>query len=186
MLILLIFQRPVKRVHLQLSRGFIKNFLVGLLIVLALGPVFVLLCITIIGLPVALLIYPFAVLAAIVLGFIGGAYYTGTLVGRRISKFKFDSVYLTMIVGIVALMALWFASGFFASVGVGPLAGVCFGFGVAAISVFLLAGIGGVWFSKFGLRPKELETAPSNSESGTDRGESESKGGAAPSPQEAT
>lgn len=159
LILLLLFKKPISRIHLQMKSGFVKSFFVGLLMILSIGPFFVLLCITIIGLPVAILIYPFVLIAAFVLAFVGAACYAGRLAGRLMDSLRTDSIYLTALIGIVAMMVLWLVSGFFSTVGVGPLSGVAFGFGVAVIAIFFTAGIGAIWFSRFGSIPRDIDSA---------------------------
>jgi hypothetical protein len=158
LILLLLFKKPISRIHMQMKGGFFKNFFVGLLVILSIGPFFVLLCITIIGLPVAILIYPFVLIAAFALAFVGAACYAGQLAGRLMDSLRSDSVYLTALIGIVAMMALWLISGFFSTVGVGALSGVAFGFGVAVIATFFTAGIGAIWFSRLGFLPRDVDS----------------------------
>ncbi len=168
LILLLLFKKPVRRIQLQLENGFLKNFFVGLLIILSIGPFFILLCITIIGVPIAILIYPFVLVAGFMLAFAGTALYAGHFAGRMTDSLKSESIYLTTIIGITFIMTLLLISGFFSTLGVGSLSGVAFGFGIAVMSIFFTAGIGAVWFSRFGRRPKETvgAVAPPESDGG--------------------
>jgi len=157
LLFLLIFRKPVQRIRLHLESGFWKNLFVGLLIVLAILPVFVLLCITIIGIPIALIVFPLLIVAAQVLGFIGFSVFIGRAIGAQISSLRFDSIYMTSLVGVLGSMLPLIISGFFSSVGASWLTTLFFVIGVVLLAVILLAGYGAIWFSRFGLRPREFE-----------------------------
>ncbi len=159
---LIVFRRPVRRVQYQLTSGFLRNFLVGLLIMLAILPFFVLLCITIVAIPVAVIVYPLALLGALILGQVGAACFLGSSVGRMVRGVRSDSTYLTTFVGIATLMTSWVISGFFVLVGSEGLSVLFFIIGIIVMAVATVAGLGAVWFSRFGTRPREIDTIISN------------------------
>ena len=154
---MIVFQRPVKRIQYHIATGFFKNLAVGLVLILAILPVFVLLCITIVGIPVAIIVYPIALLGAFILGHIGAAYYVGKALSRLIGSLRFDSTFATTIVGVSALMASWIVSGFFVAVGSEAFAIFFFVFGIITLAVTATAGLGAVWFSRFGTRPRDVD-----------------------------
>ena len=154
---MIIFQRPVKRIQYHLATGFFKNLAVGLVLILAILPVFVLLCITIVGIPVAIIVYPLALLGAFILGHIGAAYFVGKALGRLTDSLRFDSTFVTTIVGVAALMVSWMISGFFVAVGSEALAIFFFVFGIITLAITATAGLGAVWLSRFGTRPADVD-----------------------------
>jgi hypothetical protein len=159
-LFMMIFQRPVKRIQYHIATGFFKNLGIGLVLILAILPVFVLLCITIVGIPVAVIVYPLGLLGAFILGHIGAAYYMGRALGRLTGSLRFDSTFVTTIVGVTALMASWMISGFFVAVGSEAFAIFFFVFGIITLAIAATAGLGAVWFSwfsRFGTRPADVD-----------------------------
>jgi hypothetical protein len=171
LILLIIMQRPAKRIRIQLQSGFLKNMFVGLLLILAIPIVMLLLCITIVGIPVAVIIYPIALFGALVLGYIGTAYWIGTAMGRASQSMRFESSFASAALGTIALMCSWLISGFFVFVGVNGLAIFFFVLGIVIVSFAAMAGLGAVWFSRFGTRPKEIDPpvseAPTQAEPST-------------------
>lgn len=157
LILLIIMQRPAKRIRFQLQTGFLKNMLVGLLLILAIPIVMLLLCITIVGIPVAIIIYPLALVGALVLGYIGTAYWIGTAMGKVSQSMRFESSFASAALGTIVLMFSWMISGFFVFVGVNGLAVFFFVLGIVIVSFAAMAGLGAVWFSRFGTRPKEID-----------------------------
>ncbi len=157
MLFVVIFQKPVARVRYTIETGMFKSLLVGFLIFLAILPVFILLVITIIGIPVAVIVYPLALAGAIVLGQIGMSYYLGGLAGRVFSPLKFDSIFMRTIVGICFGMFPWYLSGFFESVGITGLSIFFFVIGIIFAAFITLTGLGTIWFTRFGTRPLNID-----------------------------
>ncbi|MFH1891958.1 MAG: polymer-forming cytoskeletal protein [Candidatus Zixiibacteriota bacterium] len=164
-LVMVIFRRPVERIKYQIERGAAKNLLVGFLLVLGIGPFFVLLCITIVGIPVAVLIYPFAIVGATILGTVGTAHYIGQRLGKTSGSLRFTSRFMTMIMGVIAFMLLWLISGFFQVTGAEVASGIFFGFGTAVVAAVLCIGYGAIWFSRFGTRPKDIGNCAGSSDS---------------------
>lgn len=160
MLVQLVFPRAVGRVRSQIDDGFFKNLLVGFLIFLAIPLVLVLLSITIVGIPVVVFVFPFALVAAIILADIGAAQFAGIFLGRRFESLKYGSSYLTTAAGVVLMMLPWILSGFFVTVGSRGLAIAFFVIGNVFASMLTLAGLGALWFSRFGTRPKDFDDSP--------------------------
>lgn len=154
---MIVFQRPAKRIQYHIATGFFKNLAVGLAVILAILPVFILLCLTIVLIPVAIIVYPLALLGAFILGLIGTAYYVGKALGRLTDSLRFDSTFVTTIVGVAALMASWLISGFFVVVGSEAFSIFFFVFGIIALAITATAGLGAVWFSRFGTRPADAD-----------------------------
>jgi len=137
---------PIQRIQTRIENETIKSFLWGLLVWFSLVPVFVLLLITIIGIPVALLIYPLIILAALALAFVG----VSVSIGNRLChQFNWgsSSSYTKAICGIVALQLLGLVSG---ALGIFAL----FTLYVIAIVIAITIGLGAVVSTRFGTRPK--------------------------------
>jgi len=157
MLVQLVFPKAVTRVSNHIDENFFKDFFVGFLIMICIPLAIVILCITIVGIPIVVLVFPFAFIAAVVLAKVGVAKYTGILLGRRFSSLKYGNPYLTTAIGIVLMMFSWLISGFFASVGSKGMAIAFLVIGIVVVSIMTLTGLGALWFSRFGTRPKEIE-----------------------------
>lgn len=150
---------PVGRIIDKIEHGVIKSFFWGLLAWFAVLPIFVLLVITIVGIPIAVLIYPFALLLAIILAFVSSAAY----IGRRLSPligWEDRSSYLKAILGVVAVGAILLLSNLADAVGIEPLRGLLAAIFVVIGVVALTVGLGGVVTARFGMRPKPARPGP--------------------------
>ncbi len=150
---------PVGRIIDKIEHGVVKSFFWGLLAWFAVLPIFVLLVITIVGIPVAILIYPFALLLAIILAFVASA----TYIGKQLSPllgWEERSNYLKAILGVVAVGAVLILSNLADAVGIEPIRGMLAAIFVIIGCVALTVGLGGVVAAKFGMRPKPAQTVP--------------------------
>jgi len=84
--VLAILPRHVHKVKEKVKHDLLKSGLVGLVAQILVIPIFILLIITIIGIPVALLIEPLVIIAALILGYTGTCLFVG-LVARTIGIF---------------------------------------------------------------------------------------------------
>jgi len=128
---------PVGRIIEKIDHGVVKSFFWGVLAWFAILPIFVLLIITIVGIPIAILVYPFALLLAIVLGFVASAAY----IGQRLSPllgWEDRSGYLKAILGVVTVGALLILSNLAGAVGIEPLRGLLAALFVVICSVALV------------------------------------------------
>jgi hypothetical protein len=151
-LILAAFPRHTRSVSARLRGQYAKSMLVGLLSALLLPVVFVMLLVTIIGIPLALLGLPVLVVAAFLLGGTAVAYRIGELLHDQ-AKWKWDSPLLLVVTGILLLECI----AFFGKVSslASPVLGKVF-FLVNAL-IFLatwMPGFGAVVLTRFGTRPK--------------------------------
>jgi hypothetical protein len=143
--------------------GFLKSFFIGFLGLLAILPVFILLLVTIIGIPVALIVLPLALILATFLGDASVA----LAVGERIKKtlnFSTDSKIFLIAAGLLILELPFLLSG---------LLLIMEGAAVAGMGIFLLiigallnlvlwmVGFGAVILTRFGGRSKAAPAAPS-------------------------
>ncbi len=150
---------PVGRIINKIEHGVVKSFFWGLLAWFAVLPIFALLIITIVGIPVAILVYPFALLLAVILAFVSSAVY----IGRRLSPligWEDRSGYLKAILGVVAVGAVLIFSNLADAVGIEPLRGMLAAIFVIICVVALTVGLGGVVTARFGMRPKPAHPGP--------------------------
>lgn len=133
---------------------------VGFLVILLFLPAFIVLCITIIGIPIALLL-PFALALALFLGFIAGAARLGQIVLQRWGR-DTGSLVRAMVAGVILLLAVAFVGAAFRWIG-GPLVflGVLFKL-VAWVGIVLVAlsGLGALVLSRVGSRLPPTEALP--------------------------
>jgi hypothetical protein len=133
------------------------NGLIGLLVWILLIPLMVLLVVTIIGIPIAVLL-PFVFAIMMLLGFIGVA----TATGRKFVPGTNGGSYKAMAVGVIVLYGL-VVLGALLRMGPGPLhfAGSILGFiGWAIVFVAVTVGLGAVVMSRFGTREKMPKAIP--------------------------
>ncbi|MBD3218839.1 MAG: hypothetical protein GF310_11210 [candidate division Zixibacteria bacterium] len=154
-----IMPRPVARIRTQIQEGFIKCFLVGLLLTIALFPIWILILISIIGIPVALLVYPFVVIAAFAVGAIGFTQFAGFQLGVH-TTLRYPGFVRTTLAGAILLGSPLILSAFFAFINIWPLAWILQILFWSEQFIMFTAGLGGVFFSRFGTRPKKVRLDP--------------------------
>lgn len=146
--------RAVDRVTVCLKTCLIKSFFTGLLIWILLTPVMALLILTIIGIPVAVIILPLAVIGAFILGVIGFSQLVGAKIGRIIINSKGTQL-LAAVVGLVIFSLPWLLAGFLEMTSSSFLGGLATFFNVISIIIWSIgatAGIGAVFMTRFGNR----------------------------------
>jgi len=157
-----VLPRPLNRMHLCLNIQFLKSFLIGFVAWILIGPAFALLCLTIIGIPVAIFILPLALILAVLLGSLAMAQLVGEKIDGLLGS-RYKSQLLHMVAGLIILYFLWIMMSVFnmtpspASRTLGTL------FMVVAIiiwSVGVTAGIGAVIITRYGSRECEKRLAP--------------------------
>jgi cytoskeletal protein CcmA (bactofilin family) len=148
--------RAVIRVKTCIQSSFFWSFLVGLLVWFAFMPVFALLVLTIIGIPVALVALPLATVLAVILGIAG----LGQLVGEKASHYLGQtgkSQLGHVVIGILVLDALWLLMSLFLIKPGSVSQGFATLFMVLAIVIWSIgtsAGVGAVILTKFGSRDR--------------------------------
>jgi hypothetical protein len=146
--------RPIERVKCCLRLSFIKSFFVGFLIWIAFGPFFGLLCLTIVGIPIAILALPMVTLLAVILAIVG----LSQLTGEKFSKYvggSFSSRLGQTILGILILDSFWIFFSMFHASSSDVAQGFATFFLVLAIiiwSIGLTAGMGAIMLTRFGSR----------------------------------
>ena len=176
--ILFFFPGALERVSATIEEVPVKSGLVGLFGEILLVPlllfVTLVLCVSIIGIPLLFLVIPlavFAVIAAFFLGYIGAGVFAGREIGNR-AGISLESRYRVMAIGVVAILAFNILSWI---VGLGgdtlwPLRAI-FGF-VGGVIGYLAAtvGFGAVIMTKFGTRPFPVARKAAASEPATTGG----------------
>jgi len=97
-----IVPKNVTKVKDQIRQDFLKSALVGFAGEILILPIFVLLIVTIIGIPVALLVEPLLILAALILGYTGISYFIGEKL-RESTSLKPESPMMTLVIGILVV-----------------------------------------------------------------------------------
>jgi hypothetical protein len=149
----------VGRIVAKIEMGIIKSFFWGLLAWFSIVPVFILLIITIIGIPVAVLALPVLLLLAIILAYVCVAIVIGTWICPRV-RLPQASIYVRGICGLVAIEALRLLGTFFRALGGEAIGGFLAVLYVLAVVVTLTTGLGSVVSARFGMRPRAAK-APS-------------------------
>jgi hypothetical protein len=155
-LLLAVVRRPVDIVSDRVRREAFFNGLIGLLVWVLLIPIIVLLAITVIGIPVAILV-PFIFVIMMLLGFIG----VSAAAGQKFVAGENGASYASMAAGVIILYSLVIL-GALLKLGPGPMhfAGSIIGFiGWAIVFVATTVGLGAVVTSRFGTREKKPKVA---------------------------
>jgi hypothetical protein len=108
-----IVPKQVQNIRNCIRMSFAKSFFIGLAVWFGLGPLIVLLTLTIIGIPVAIFVLPIALVLAILLGIVGFSRYMGERLKRYIT-WQGDSQLRNILVGLGALYVSWILMSLFA------------------------------------------------------------------------
>ena len=145
--------RNVERVRETIESAPLKSVLLGFGAAILFMPLFVLLCITIIGIPVALIIQPIAYSVASIMGFAGVSLFVGAKLDQR-TGLTLPSPLAKILVGALAIELAFILAWIF-TLGGGILAPLFWLFqtiGWIIISLAGLAGLGAVVWTRFGKR----------------------------------
>jgi hypothetical protein len=148
----------VKRVRTKLEKEMLKSGLVGLLGEILILPIFILLIITIIGIPVAILVQPLAILLAAILGYTAVSLYIGEKIKEN-TNIKPQTALLTVLLGIIAVELISILARIIGVAGapgsgIGLALMICYWF---LIYLILTIGFGAVILTRFGIRPREVK-----------------------------
>lgn len=167
-----ILPRHVDKVREKVKRDFLKSGLVGLAAQILVIPIFILLIITIIGIPVALLVEPLLIIAALILGYTGVCLFIGEKLQEHTSL-KPDTKIMILVIGILAVELVPLLARVLGLFG-GPFSPL--GWVVAFIGwmigyVVITVGLGASILTRLGTRPKEVSpavatVAPTNTDTG--------------------
>jgi hypothetical protein len=148
--------RQVNKVQAKIRQNFLKSGLVGFLAEILVLPVFLLLIITIIGIPVALLVEPILILAALFLGYAAVSLFIGEKIGEHTSL-KPDTRIMTVVIGVLAVELIPLAArvvGMFGGL-FSPLAFITALIGWVIVYVVITVGFGAAVLTRLGTRPKD-------------------------------
>ncbi|MGB7061796.1 MAG: hypothetical protein WBF13_05515 [Candidatus Zixiibacteriota bacterium] len=155
-----ILPRHVSKVAQKVKQDFLKSGLVGLAAEILIIPIFILLIITIIGIPVALLVEPLLIIAALILGYTGVCLFVGEKLQEHTSL-KPDTKIMILVIGILAVelvpllaRVLGFFGGPFS-----PLGWIIAFVGWMIGYVVITVGLGASILTRLGTRPKEASPA---------------------------
>lgn len=158
--IISIVPKNVAKVKDGIKQNFLKSALVGFAAEILILPIFILLIVTIIGIPVALLIQPLLILAGLILGYTGISYFIGEKL-REGTSLKPDTPMMTLVIGILALESVLLLARV-----VGVFGGFLFGLswiltfiGWMIWYVAITVGFGASILTRLGTRPKEAKLA---------------------------
>jgi hypothetical protein len=159
--IISILPRHVSKIKEKVKQDFLKSGLVGLAAEILIIPIFILLIITIIGIPVALLVEPLLIIAALILGYTGVCLFVGEKLQEHTSL-KPDTKIMILVIGILAVelvpllaRVLGFFGGPFS-----PLGWIVAFIGWMIGYVVITVGLGASILTRLGTRPKEVSLAP--------------------------
>ena len=147
----------INRLEKCLQKYFLRSFFIGFAAWVLIGPLFALLCLTIIGIPVAFFVLPLALILGVILGSIG----LGQLVGRALNQVlgkRLISQLLRVILGIIVLYIPWIIMSLFMRSTSGLSEAFSTLFLVLSIviwSIGVTAGLGTVVMTRFGSRECE-------------------------------
>ena len=155
-----ILPRHVDKVKEKVKGEFLKSGLVGLAAQILVIPIFILLIITIIGIPVAVLVEPLLIIAALILGYTGVCLFIGEKLQEHTSL-KPDTRIMILVIGILAVelvpllaRVMGFFGGPFSPLGwIVALIGWMIGY------VVITVGLGASILTRLGTRPKEVSPA---------------------------
>jgi len=159
--VLALVPKNVQKIKDKITQNIWKSGLVGFLGEILILPAFILLLITVIGIPVALLILPLAILLGILLGYTG----VSLLVGEKLKQntnLKPQTQMMTLALGILAVEFFSLFSSFLKVFWglFSPLAFVFAILGFLITYVVVTIGFGGAILTILGTRPKDEPVPP--------------------------
>ncbi len=155
-----VFPKNVNKVKEKTKQEFLKSGLVGFLAEILALPIFILLIITIIGIPVALLVEPLLILAALILGFTGVCLFVGEKLQEHTSL-KPDTKIMILVIGILAVEVVPLMARVLGVFGgpFSPFAWIVTFLGWVIVYVVITVGFGASILTRLGTRPKEIKPA---------------------------
>ena len=151
--------RNIQKIKDEVSRNAWKSALIGFLGEILILPAFILLVITIIGIPVAFLVLPLFILIAMILGFTG----VSLIVGEKLKQntnLKPQTQMLTLALGILAVEFLSLFANFL-RIFCGLFSPLCVIFAILGFMITYVVftiGFGGAILTLLGTRPKDKAT----------------------------
>jgi hypothetical protein len=153
--------KQTTKVKAKIEQNFLKSGLVGLLAQILILPIFILLIITIIGIPLALLLEPILILIALVLGYTAVCMFVGEKIKQHTSL-RPDTRIMILIIGILAVELVPLTArmiGVFGGV-FSPLVWIITVIGWLIGYVVITVGFGAAVMTRLGTRPKDTAPVP--------------------------
>ncbi len=149
--------RQVTKIKDKIGQDFFKCALIGFVAEIMILPIFLLLLITIIGIPLAILVEPLLIVVSFILGYTGISYFIGEKLKGKTSL-KPESPIMTMILGILAVEAVLFFARLVGVLGHSffPISLILTLFGWAIWYVVITVGFGASILTRLGTRPKDI------------------------------
>jgi len=151
LLIYLAFPKPVQVIRDRISTEYAKSLIVGMIGLILLPVVFVILLITILGIPIAVLILPLTVAVSFLLGGAGFSLFLGRFIQDYLGL-KITSSFLQLVIGMLVLGLIPFLRKVLESIDP-TFSSILL---IVTILIFLLAwipGFGAVLLTRFGTIP---------------------------------
>jgi len=149
-----ILPRSIDRLTVCMQTGPVKSFFAGFLTWILLSPAIALLCLTIIGIPIAIIVAPIGLVIGLIMGVVGCSQLVGEK-ARAWFSFTYDSRLMKVLVGLTMLSLLWLLAGLLQI----PPSSISRGFAsffnaIAGIVWFIVVtmGIGAIVMTRFGSR----------------------------------
>jgi hypothetical protein len=158
--VLAILPKNVNKIKEKVKHDLVKSGLVGLAAQVLVIPIFILLMITIIGIPVALLVQPLLIIAALILGYTGTCLFVGEKLQEHTSL-KPETKIMVLVVGILAVELVPLVARTIGIFGgpFSPLALIFSIIGWLIAYVVITVGFGAAILSRLGTRPKDVSAA---------------------------
>ena len=155
-IVLAIVPKNIQKLKDKITENAWKSLFIGILGEILILPLFVILLITVIGIPVALLVLPLGVLLGMLLGYVGVSLLVGEKLKQNISL-KPQTQVMTLVLGILAVESASLLSGFlriFSDL-FAPLSLILTLIGIMICYSVVTIGFGGAIQSRLGSRPKD-------------------------------
>ncbi len=153
--------KNVNKIKMKLEKNFIKSLILGIFAPLLFFVAFILLIVTVIGIPVAVLVLPLIMVFALILGYSGISYYVGEKLGQN-TRLKAQTPAGTILLGTIAsyfFLIVWAVLDF-AMFWVPYFGGLhlllLFLLGLAVLYLFTTVGLGAAILTRLGTRPKDV------------------------------
>jgi hypothetical protein len=153
--------RHVERIGEAIETAPLRSLLLGFAALVAALPLFILLCITIIGIPVALIAQPIAYFAAGIMGFAGISFLVGKKIRRGSgpgSPSPLSKIFIGALIIEGALILAWFLT--LGGRAFAPLFWLFYLIGWIVFLTALMAGLGAVIWTRFGIRSVTVPDTP--------------------------
>lgn len=153
--------RHVAKVKEKINQDFFKCALTGFIAEILILPIFLILVITIIGIPVAILVEPLLIVVSFFLGYTGVSYFVGERLKSKTS-FKPATPIMTLIMGILAVEAILLFARILGILGnsLFPLSLIFILLGWTIWYIAVTVGFGAAILTRLGTRPKDMIFPP--------------------------